>query len=106
MAFENLEDANAFEIQANQKIANLQEQLANQKLSYEEKYNKDVTELQNQVNNQTEEIKNYKSEIDRLKIKNYEYYEQISQPLQQSKSGTGKQDEPVQDINFLIKNIF
>ena len=106
MAFENLEDANAFEIQANQKIANLQEQLANQKLSYEEKYNKDVTELQNQVNNQTEEIKNYKSEIDRLKIKNYEYYEQISQPLQQSKSSTGKQEEPVQDINFLIKNIF
>ena len=106
MAFENLEDANAFEIQANQKIANLQEQLANQKLSYEEKYNKDVTELQNQVNNQSEEIKNYKSEIDRLKIKNYEYYEQISQPLQQSKSSTGKQDEPAQDINFLIKNIF
>lgn len=106
MAFENIEDANAFEIQANQRIADLQEQLANQKLSYEEKYNKDITELQNQVNNQSEEIKNYKSEIDRLKIKNYEYYEQISQPLQQSKSGTGKQDEPVQDINFLIKNIF
>ena len=106
MAFENIEDANAFEIQANQRIADLQEQLANQKLSYEEKYNKDVTELQNQVNNQSEEIKNYKSEIDRLKIKNYEYYEQISQPLQQSKSSTGKQDEPAQDINFLIKNIF
>ena len=106
MAFENIEDANAFEIQANQRIADLQEQLANQKLSYEEKYNKDITELQNQVNNQSEEIKNYKSEIDRLKIKNYEYYEQISQPLQQSKSSTGKQDEPAQDINFLIKNIF
>lgn len=106
MAFENIEDANAFEIQANQRIADLQEQLANQKLSYEEKYNKDITELQNQVNNQTEEIKNYKSEIDRLKIKNYEYYEQISQPLQQSKSSTGKQEEPVQDIKFLIKNIF
>lgn len=104
MSFENLEDANAFEIQANQRIKDLQEQLANQKLAYEEKYNSDTTNLQSQVNSQTEEITKYKAEIDRLKIANYNYFEQIS--IQNNQTGNSsslpKEQEPT--INDILKS--
>lgn len=104
MAFENLEDANAFEIQANQRIKDLQEQLANQKLAYEEKYNSDTTNLQNQVNSQTEEITKYKAEIDRLKIANYNYFEQISIQNNQTDNSSSSPKEKEPTINDILKS--
>lgn len=104
MAFENLEDANAFEIQANQKIKDLQEQLVNQKLAYEEKYNNDTTNLQKQVNTQTEEITKYKAEIDRLKIANYNYFEQLSIQNNQSANSSSSKQEPEPTIDDILKS--
>lgn len=104
MAFENLEDANAFEIQANQRIKDLQEQLANQKLAYEEKYNSDTTNLQNQVNSQTEEITKYKAEIDRLKIANYNYFEQLSIQNNQTDNSSSSSKEQEPTINDILKS--
>ena len=47
--------------------------------------------------------KNYETEIQRLKIKNYELFEQI--PVAgQAKTDTAKKDENEIDINYLLKN--
>lgn len=63
MAFENLEQANEFELKANKEIAELKQQIENQKAL--------ITEKETSVNDLSKEV-------DRLKIKNYEYFEQLS----------------------------
>ena len=63
MAFETIEQANEFELKANKEIAELKQQIENQKAL--------ISEKETNVNDLSKEV-------DRLKIKNYEYFEQLS----------------------------
>lgn len=79
MAFENLEQANEFELKANKEIAELKQQLENQKAL--------ITEKETSVSDLSKEV-------DRLKIKNYEYFEQLStQPISTQNKGKSQDDE-------------
>lgn len=92
MAFETIEQANEFELKANKEITDLKQQLENQKSVLREK-------------EETEQ--KLSKEIERLKIKNYEFFEQISnQSTTENHSGSeqGQEDnEPT--IDDILKNI-
>ena len=88
MTFENLEQANEYQEKAEKEIADLKQQLENQKTVLSEK---------------DETIKSYDEQVKKLKIKNYELFEQI--PVTgQTKTDPPKKDETEIDINYLLKN--
>lgn len=64
MAFKTIEEANAYELQSKKEIEDLKKQLDNQKVI---------------IDKHKEEENKYQDEIKRLKICNYELYEQVSQ---------------------------
>ena len=70
MTFENLEQANEYQEKAEKKIADLKQQLESQKIVLIEK---------------DETIKSYDEQVKKLKIKNYELFEQVSTNPEQNK---------------------
>ena len=71
MSFENLEQANDYQLKAEKEIADLKQQLESQKSVLSEK---------------DETIKSYDEQVKKLKIKNYELFEQVSSNPEQNKS--------------------
>lgn len=71
MAFENLEQANDYQLKAEKEIADLKQQLESQKSVLSEK---------------DETIKSYDEQVKKLKIKNYELFEQVSSNPEQNKA--------------------
>ena len=71
MTFENLEQANEYQEKAEKEIADLKQQLESQKTVLIEK---------------DETIKSYDEQVKKLKIKNYELFEQVSSSPEQNKS--------------------
>ena len=70
MSFENLEQANDYQLKAEKEIADLKQQLESQKSVLSEK---------------DETIKSYDEQVKKLKIKNYELFEQVSSNPEQNK---------------------
>lgn len=70
MGFENLEQANDYQLKAEKEIADLKQQLESQKSVLSEK---------------DETIKSYDEQVKKLKIKNYELFEQVSSNPEQNK---------------------
>lgn len=70
MTFENLEQANDYQLKAEKEIADLKQQLESQKIVLSEK---------------DETIKSYDEQVKKLKIKNYELFEQVSTNPEQNK---------------------
>ena len=70
MAFENLEQANEYQEKAEKEIADLKQQLESQKTVLTEK---------------DEVINSYDEQVKKLKIKNYELFEQVSTNPEQNK---------------------
>ena len=70
MTFENLEQANEYQEKAEKEIADLRQQLESQKIVLIEK---------------DETIKSYDEQVKKLKIKNYELFEQVSTNPEQNK---------------------
>ena len=68
MTFENLEQANEYQEKAEKEIADLKQQLESQKSVLSEK---------------DETIKSYDEQVKKLKIKNYELFEQVSSSPEQ-----------------------
>ena len=88
MEFKSIEEAQEYIQKIEDEKKNLSDLLENQKAVMQEKDNSIVTLNQ---------------EINRLKIKNYELFEQI--PVAgQSKTDIPKKDETEIDINYLLKN--
>ena len=71
MSFENLEQANEYQEKAEKEIADLKQQLESQKTVVTEK---------------DETIKSYDEQVKKLKIKNYELFEQVSSNPEQNQS--------------------
>ena len=69
MPFENLEEANSYELKAEKEIEDLKQRLESQKLVLSEK---------------DETIKLYDEQVKKLKIKNYELFEQVSSSPEQN----------------------
>lgn len=92
MAFETIEQANEYELKAKKEIAELKQQLENQKTVLSEK-------------EETEQ--KLSKEIERLKIKNYEFFEQISnQSTTENHSGSNnRQEDNEPSIDDILKNI-
>lgn len=93
MAFETIEQANEFEIKANKEIAELKQQLENQKTVLTQK---------------EESEKELSKEIERLKIKNYEFFEQISNQNTNKDNHSGshkRQEDNEPTIDDILKNI-
>ena len=70
MTFENLEQANEYQEKAEKEIADLKQQLESQKTVLTEK---------------DEVINSYDEQVKKLKIKNYELFEQVSTNPEQNK---------------------
>lgn len=70
MAFESIEQANDYLLKAEKEIADLKQQLESQKSVLSEK---------------DETIKSYDEQVKKLKIKNYELFEQVSSNPEQNK---------------------
>lgn len=88
MEFKTIEEAQEYIQKIEDEKKNLSDLLENQKVVMQEKENN---------------IDSLNQEINRLKIKNYELFEQI--PVTgQSKTATVKKDENEIDINYLLKN--
>lgn len=88
MEFKTIEEAQDYINKIEDEKKNLSDLLENQKVVMQEKENS---------------IDTLNQEINRLKIKNYELFEQI--PVAgQPKTGTPKKDENEIDINYLLKN--
>ena len=88
MEFKTIEEAQEYIQKIEDEKKNLSDLLENQKVAMQEKDNS---------------IDTLNQEINRLKIKNYELFEQI--PVAgQSKTDTPKKDETEIDINYLLKN--
>ena len=88
MEFKTIEEAQEYIQKIEDEKKNLSDLLENQKVVMQEKENS---------------IDTLNQEINRLKIKNYELFEQI--PVAgQSKTDTVKKDENEIDINYLLKN--
>lgn len=92
MAFETIEQANEFELKANKEITELKQQLENQKTVLREK-------------EETEQ--KLSKEIERLKIKNYEFFEQISNQstTENHSSSNNRQEDNELSIDDILKNI-
>lgn len=88
MEFKTIEEAQDYINKIEDEKKNLSDLLENQKVTMQEKENS---------------IDTLNQEINRLKIKNYELFEQI--PVAgQPKTDTTKKDENEIDINYLLKN--
>ena len=88
MEFKTIEEAQEYIQKIEDEKKNLSDLLENQKAVMQEKENS---------------INSLNQEINRLKIKNYELFEQI--PVAgQAKTDTPKKDENEIDINYLLKN--
>ena len=88
MEFKTIEEAQEYIQKIEDEKKNLSDLLENQKAAMQEKENN---------------INTLNQEINRLKIKNYELFEQI--PVAgQAKTDTPKKDETEIDINYLLKN--
>ena len=88
MEFKTIEEAQEYIQKIEDEKKNLSDLLENQKVAMQEKDNS---------------IDTLNQEINRLKIKNYELFEQIP-VADQSKTDTAKKDENEIDINYLLKN--
>ena len=88
MEFKTIEEAQEYINKIEDEKKNLSDLLENQKVAMQEKENS---------------INSLNQEINRLKIKNYELFEQI--PVAgQAKTDPPKKDENEIDINYLLKN--
>lgn len=88
MEFKTIEEAQEYIKKIEDEKKNLNDLLENQKVVMTEKDNS---------------IDTLNQEINRLKIKNYELFEQVS-VAGQTKTDTTKKDETEIDINYLLKN--
>lgn len=88
MAFENLEQANDYQLKAEKEIADLKQQLESQKSVLSEK---------------DETIKSYDEQVKKLKIKNYELFEQVSSNPEQNKSNPQDTQPKMSYQEFLNK---
>lgn len=89
MEFKTIEEAQEYIKKIEDEKKNLNELLENQKVVMSEKENN---------------INSLNDEINRLKIKNYELFEQIPVNGQTKSDSSSKKDEPEFDIDYLLKN--
>lgn len=89
MEFKTIEEAQEYIKKIEDEKKNLSDLLENQKVV--------MTEKENNINTLNEEI-------NRLKIKNYELFEQIPVSGQAKSDGSSKKNETEIDINYILKN--
>ena len=89
MEFKTIEEAQEYIKKIEDEKKNLNDLLENQKVVMSEKENN---------------ISSLNDEINRLKIKNYELFEQIPVTGQTKTDESNKKDEAEFDINYLLKN--
>ena len=89
MEFKTIEEAQEYIKKIEDEKKNLSDLLENQKAV--------MTEKENNINTLNQEI-------NRLKIKNYELFEQIPVVGQTKSDGSSKKDETEIDINYILKN--
>ena len=89
MEFKTIEEAQEYIKKIEDEKKNLNELLENQKVVMSEKENN---------------INSLNDEINRLKIKNYELFEQIPVTGQTKTDSSSKKDESEFDIDYLLKN--
>ena len=89
MEFKTIEEAQEYIKKIEDEKKNLNDLLENQKVVMSEKENN---------------INSLNDEINRLKIKNYELFEQIPVNGQTKTDKSDKKDEAEIDINYLLKN--
>lgn len=89
MAFESIEQANDYQLKAEKEIADLKQQLESQKSVLSEK---------------DETIKSYDEQVKKLKIKNYELFEQVSSNPEQNKSKP-QDDKPKMSYHEFLNKV-
>lgn len=89
MKFKSIEEAQEYIKKIEDEKKNLNDLLENQKVVMAEKEN-NITTLNDEIN--------------RLKIKNYELFEQIPVTGQTKTDSSSKKDETEIDINYILKN--
>ena len=89
MEFKTIEEAQDYIKKIEDEKKNLNDLLENQKVVMTEK-EKNITSLNDEIN--------------RLKIKNYELFEQIPVTGQTKSDSSSKKDETEIDINYILKN--
>ena len=89
MEFKSIEEAQDYIKKIEDEKKNLSDLLENQKVAMSEK-EKNITSLNDEIN--------------RLKIKNYELFEQIPVAGQTKTDSSSKKDETDVDIDYLLKN--
>ena len=89
MEFKTIEEAQEYIKKIEDEKKNLNDLLENQKVVMSEKENS---------------ISSLNDEINRLKIKNYELFEQIPVAGQTKSDSSSKKDETEIDINYILKN--
>ena len=89
MEFKTIEEAQEYIKKIEDEKKNLNDLLENQKVVMAEKEN-NITTLNDEIN--------------RLKIKNYELFEQIPFTGQTKSDSSSKKDETEIDINYILKN--
>lgn len=89
MEFKTIEEAQEYIKKIEDEKKNLNDLLENQKVVMSEKENN---------------ISSLNDEINRLKIKNYELFEQIPVTGQSKTDSSSKKDESEFDIDYLLKN--
>lgn len=89
MEFKTIEEAQDYIKKIEDEKKNLSDLLENQKVVMSEK-EKNITSLNDEIN--------------RLKIKNYELFEQIPVNGQTKTDSSSKKDETEIDINYILKN--
>nr|DAE12053.1 MAG TPA: hypothetical protein [Podoviridae sp. ctack17] len=89
MEFKTIEEAQDYIKKIEDEKKNLNDLLENQKVAMSEK-EKNITSLNDEIN--------------RLKIKNYELFEQIPVTGQTKSDSSSKKDETEIDINYILKN--
>jgi hypothetical protein len=89
MEFKTIEEAQDYIKKIEDEKKNLNDLLENQKVVMSEK-EKNITSLNDEIN--------------RLKIKNYELFEQIPVNGQTKSDSSTKKDETEIDINYILKN--
>ena len=95
--FENLETANA----EYEKLKNDYDKITKEKDDLNQQFTNQKTIIEENKNN----INSLQKEIDRLKIKNYEYFEQLSSQNNNNKNdgSSSKEDDTTPSINDILK---
>ena len=94
--FENLETANA----EYEKLKSEYDKITKEKDDLNTQYSNQKTIIEENKNN----INSLQKEIDRLKIKNYEYFEQLSTQNNNKNDGApSKEDDTTPSINDILK---